>query len=199
MKYDIELSEYARTNNYFVGIKELKPGINIHAIGNLRLAEYFDLRALPGISFGARQLYFIGRSGSGEDSLLYNQEPYQAQSSYLELPLSIKYKAHRINNFRPYLIGGANIRYDLAVKKEYNFKEQLIMIKSLDYYAEFGVGFDFYLEFFKFSIETKYSVGMTNIFREETRSGKKPENFPEYTNMLKSLKSNVFIISFHFE
>lgn len=196
MDYRIEQSQWAFNNKYYTGMKKITPGINIHAISNLRINEYFDLRCLPGISFGERQLYFYDQF----DSLLYDGRPYQNASSYLELPLTLKYKADRDNNFRPFLIGGMNLRYDLAVKREYNYKDQLIMVKPFDIYAEFGGGFDFYLTYFKFAIELKYSMGMNNIFRDTNPAGKAPdEDYSQYTNMIDMLKSNIFIISFHFE
>lgn len=195
MDYRIEQSQWAETNNYYVGLAEIKPGINIQAIANLRLAEYFDLRCLPGISFGERQLYFISDTNT---NLEYS--PHQIESSFLELPFTLKYKADRVNNFRPYLLTGLNMRYDLAVKDEYDVKEQLIMFKRFDIYTEFGGGFDFYLTYFKFSIELKYSIGMFDIFRDTNPAGNPPdESISAYTNMIDQMKSSIFIISFHFE
>ncbi len=195
MDYRIEQSDWAKANNYYVGLSEIKPGINIQAISNLRLSEYFDLRCLPGISFGERQLYFISDTNTNLEF-----SPHQIESSFLELPLSIKYKADRQNNFRPFLIGGVNLRYDLAIKDEYDFKEQLLMFKHFDVYTEFGGGFDFYLPNFKFAIEFKYSVGMTDIFRDTNPAGKSPdESIAVYTNMIDQMKSSIFLISFHFE
>jgi hypothetical protein len=195
MDYQVNQSAFADSANYYTGLKELKPGINIHAIANLRLSNYFDLRCLPGISFGERQLYFL----DDKDSLMYSGNTYQMESSYLELPFTLKYKAKRYDNFRPYLIGGVNFRYDLAVKDKYDLKEQLIMVKPFDIYSEFGCGFDFYLTYFKFAVEFKYSLGMTNIFKTTDPSGASPVDFPEYTKMIDQLKSTIFIISFHFE
>ena len=43
MDYQINQSPYADSNGYYVGIKEFKPGIDIHAIANLRITEFFDL------------------------------------------------------------------------------------------------------------------------------------------------------------
>jgi hypothetical protein len=99
----------------------------------------------------------------------------------------------------PYLLGGVNIRYDLAIKKEYDLKEQLIMLGPLDVYTEIGGGFDFYLTYFKFGIELKYSLGLTNVFRSTNPSGERPVDFPEYTDMIDNLRSSIFQISFHFE
>lgn len=195
MNFNVVQSDSAAYYDRYVGLKEIKPGINIQAIANVRLGEYFDLRCLPGISFGERQLYFLNDT----NGLMYEGKPYQLESSFLELPIGIKYKSKRLNNFRPYLLGGINFRYDLAVKKEYDQKEQLIMLGPLDLYTEFGGGFDFYLTYFKFGIELKYSLGMTNVFRKTNPDGDPPIDFPEYTNMIESLRSGIFQISFHFE
>jgi hypothetical protein len=204
MDYTVYQTEEAQLGGYYVGIKNITPGINIQAIANLRLSENWDLRSLPGISFGERQLYFVkldvrDESGSFYDSIMYDGDSYPLESSFLELPISFKYKAKRFNNFRPYFIGGVNLRYDLAVKKEYDYKEQLIMIKPLDVYLELGTGFDFYLTYFKFAIELKYSIGMTNIYSPTNRSGEYPEDFLEYSAVLDKLKAHIFSVSFHFE
>ena len=54
MDYSVYQSEMAKEGSYYAGIKSLSPGINIQAIANLRLANHWDLRSLPGISFGER-------------------------------------------------------------------------------------------------------------------------------------------------
>jgi hypothetical protein len=197
MDYRIEHNEIAVRNGVYIGLKELSPGINIHAIANLRLAENFDLRALPGISFGERFIYFE----NGPDTIPFypSGKNYKAESSYLEFPILLKYKSKRLNNFRPYLIGGGNLRYDLAVKKEYDLEDQLIMINPLDVYGEIGFGMDFYLTFFKFGTEIKYSFGLSNILRGSDRNGEIPPEFEKYTSYIKSITSHMVILSFHFE
>ena len=198
MDYRIEHSQYAVDEHVYIGLHEIMPGINIHAIANLRLGEYFDLRTLPGISFGERFMYFENTNPNDTGSF-YSFSNYKVESSYLEWPLLLKYKSKRLNNFRPYLIGGGNLRYDLAVKREYNDKEQLIMINPLDIYGEIGFGMDFYLTYFKLGTEIKYSFGLTNILRTEDRHGVLPSEFEKYTLAIDKLSSHIVIISFHFE
>jgi hypothetical protein len=198
MDYKITHSDYAVRNGYFVDVKELSPGINIHAIANLRLAEYFDLRALPGISFGERFVSFSDLKNNNE--LFYdNGKVYKANSAYLEFPLLLKYKSARLNNFRPFLIGGGNFKYDLAVKGSYDEKEQLLMIKPFDVYGEIGFGMDFYLTYFKFAVELKYAVGLTNIFRSTDKNGEIPEEVKIYSDCIDKINSHMVVVSFHFE
>lgn len=203
MDFSVYQSPEALSGPYYAGIKSVQPGINIQAISNLRLAENWDFRALPGISFGERNFYFyklgVNTPDGPQDSMMYGGLPYRMELSFIELPLLFKYKAKRMNNFRPYFIGGGNLRYDLAVKKEYDYKEQLFMVKPMDFYLEVGTGFDFYLTYFKFGLELKYSIGMTNLFRSTNPSGVPPKENTVYTDMLSELKSHIFTISFHFE
>ncbi len=204
MNYAVYQSEVAKQGNYYVGIKSLHPGINIQAIANLRLGNNWDLRSLPGISFGERHFYYMklgvsDENGNRYDSVMYGGEPYRMESSFLEIPITFKYKAKRMNNFRPYFIGGVNVRYDLAVKKEYNRDEQLIMVKPLDFYLEFGTGLDFYLPYFKFAVELKYGIGLINSFSPTNRAGDPPVEDAIFTDVLSKLKSHAFTISFHFE
>ena len=198
MDYRIEHRELAAHDRIYIGMKDLTPGINIHAIANLRLAENFDLRTLPGISFGERYMYFMERTDSGLVSILPGSK-YKVNSSYLELPILFKYKSKRLNNFRPYLIGGGNLRYDLSIKKEYDIEDQLLMIAPLDIYAEIGFGMDFYLTFFKFATEIKYSFGLSNILLRSDRKGELPAEYEPYTNYIDKINSHMVILLFHFE
>jgi hypothetical protein len=198
MDYKITHSSYAMQNGIFVDVKNLSPGINIHAIANLRLAEYFDLRALPGISFGERLISFSDLKN--KDQLIYNNgTEYKSNSAYIEMPLLLKYKSKRLNNFRPYLIGGGNCRYDLSVKSAYDYNDQLLLIKPFDVYGEIGFGIDFYLVYFKFATEIKYSIGLTNILRRNDSSGQIPQEMAVFTNSIDKINSHIVILSFHFE
>ena len=199
MDYRIEHRQAAADDNVYVGLKELSPGINIHAIANLRLAENFDLRILPGISFGERYIYFQEMTDSGLVSILEEDAKYTSNSSYLELPILFKYKSKRLNNFRPYLIGGGNLRYDLSIKKEYDIKDQLLMIAPLDVYVEIGFGMDFYLTFFKFGTEIKYSFSLTNILLRSDKNGEMPPEFQRYTDYIDKINSHMVILLFNFE
>lgn len=201
MNYHIKLSESALTEGVVADVEKLSPGFNVHAIMNARLAENFDLRILPGISFGEREITF--RAG---DSIIFYEPgrrtgtPYKIESSYLEFPLLLKYKSVRLNNFRPYIIGGGNIRIDLASKKEYNDHEYMIRIKPFDTYLELGFGMDFYLTYFKFATEIKYCIGIQNLIKRTSKKGDPPPpEYAHFTDYIDNITSNIVMISFHFE
>jgi len=169
-------------------INNISPGFHVSVIADLRLNEYFNLRFLPGISLGQRTILFYNQDKTIDSEM-------KIESTYIDLPLSIKYKATRINNSRPYLIGGINVRNDMARNKDFNEDEKIyIKLKSFDIYAELGVGIDFYLAYFKFSTEIKYSVGTFNNVSSEAA-----EEAPQYANAIDKLNSRMFMISLHFE
>ena len=103
--------------------------------------------------------------------MLYNEQQ-RLESSFLEFPLLLKLKGDRLNNVRPYVIGGFNYRYDLAAKKDFDDEKPVyIRIKRSDLYYELGAGLDFYLPYFKLSVELKMSNGMRDVLVKDYCSG----------------------------
>ena len=176
------------TTQYFVDVSHLTPGFNVNAVVDYRLSDNFHLRFLPGYAFGQRNLNFFSPDGK-------LQHQMKIESSFIDLPFGIKYAADRINNVRPYLLFGGNFRLDLASYKKLNVqKGVLLRLAKADAYYEIGFGTDFYLEYFKFSIEFKYSVGIFNVLSNDNAEG--AEN---YVQAIEMMNSRIFMISFHFE
>jgi len=113
-------------------------------------------------------------------------------STFVELPLHLKYKSKRLNNFRAYLLGGANYRIDLASQANKSKDAAEVQAKLLrsDVYGELGVGFDFYFEWFKFGTELKMSYGVLDVLKRENNI---------YTDGIDKLRSKIFQISLTFE
>lgn len=175
-------------------ISILYPGINIQIVTNLRPGKYFDIRFLPGVSFGQRIVRYYLVDAHTNVATLYNAQQ-KLESSFLEFPLLLKYKGDRMNNVRPYVIGGLNYRYDLAAKKEFDDQKPVyIRIKRPDFYYEFGAGMDFYLTYFKLSVEIKMSDGIGDVLVKESAPG-----HPEFYNAIGKMKSQIWVLAFHFE
>ena len=161
-------------------------GFNLGIVSNLRLMRFLDLRFLPGISFGQRNLEYLVRGNNG-----FYKKTMKIESTFLEFPFQLKYKAKRVNNYRPYLIAGFNYRIDLAARDKVKEEERpMILLERHDIYYELGFGVDYYLPFFKFSTEIKYAVGLNNIINPDPT---------EYARAIERLVSNLVVISFHFE
>ena len=190
MDFNIKLSDEAIANKTTVETVSLKPGINIQIVTDFRPSTYLDIRFLPGVSFGQRNVSFYDSTGTA-----WGEEPQKLESSFLEFPLSLKYKGMRLNNSRPYIIGGLNFRYDLAGKKEYDDQQEIYLrLNRADLYYEAGAGIDIYLPYFKLTIEAKMSNGLRDILVHEPAPG-----YPQYANAIKSMRSQIWVLSFHFE
>ncbi len=161
-------------------------GFNINMIANLRLAEYLDVRFCPGLAFGQRNVnYKYIKNGE------YRLHSMMIESTFLDFPILLKYRAARINNFRPFLIGGISPRIDLASQKKIRPEDRpKIRLKRFDAYYEVGVGADFFLEYFMFGIELKSSWGALNMIAYDDT---------QYSQYFKKLNSHMLILSFHFE
>ena len=168
-------------------ISTLKTGFDINAIIDYRIQKQWNLRTLPGISFGSRNLDFFD---DATNELLHTMA---MTSNYIELPVHLKFSATRHSNFRPYVFAGANARYNLSASSD--VKDGIFFgISNVELFGEFGFGFEFYLYYFKFSVEAKFSTGTSNVFT------KKPvEGYDVYQNIIKKMYSNLFMIKFHFE
>lgn len=185
---NFQVSPKGDTTQYFVDVSHIIPGFNVNAISDFRLSENFHLRFLPGYAFGQRNLNFFYPNSNLKTQM-------RVESSFIELPLSIKYSAQRINNVRPYLLFGGNFRIDLASYKKLNVEEGVLLrLVKADAYYEIGFGIDFFLEYFKFAIEFKYSAGVLNVLSRDYADG--AEN---YVQAIEKINSQLFIVAFHFE
>ena len=182
----------------YADLSSLQPGFQVTVVSDLRLSQNWNLRFLPGISFGQRDLYYYTYPVDGTpptvDDPLYK---VALGAGFLEFPLLFKYRAHRVNNYRPYLVGGANYRYDMVAKKRGKYDEDTMeYVKFLpgDIYLEFGFGVDTYLKYFKFAPELKVAVGLLNVIDPTGRPG-----YMEYTESISSARSIIVMLNFHFE
>ena len=170
-------------------ISSLTPGFTVGIVTNLRLNDNFDLRFLPGMSFGERKLVYNIPIQDVND--VGNKNFYSIKSTFLDFPLLLKYKSKRMNNQRPYLIAGGAYRIDISKSGQ----EDLVRLKPLSASIEAGMGWDAYLQFFRLSTELKFSFGLDNVLD----NGPKSTQAQVYSSAFSRLSSNMFILSFHFE
>ncbi len=170
---------YAEINNY-------SPGFTVGVLGDLRLNKYFSLRLLPSIHFGQKHaVYHEQRSGADSTQVF--------KSTYISVPIDVKFSAPRYNNFRPYLIAGINPMIDLTARKH-----DALRLKPFDLYLEVGFGCDLYLPFFKLVPEIKFCFGLLNIINKD-RSDLIDNTLMKYTNSVNGGRSNMIVLTFNFE
>lgn len=166
-------------------------GFTIGIVSNLRIADNWDLRFVPSLSFGERDINYVisTRFHNANDVLYINKK---LQSTFVEFPLNIKYKGSRYNNMRPYWVAGMRYSLDLASdsKKKEGNNNINVAIDRNDFYPEIGAGLDFYTTYFKFGMEIKMAYGLRDILRREGNI---------YTSGIEKLNSKMFLLSFTFE
>ena len=171
---------------------KLSQGFNIGIVANKRLGTFWDLRFVPTLSFGQRDIEYIIRTSPIEEELFKKS----VESTFLDIPISIKYKSKRfdknLNNMRTYVLGGVRYSIDLASqkKKKGSSDEIVLKLNPHDFMLTAGVGFDFYLAYFKFGVELQFAYGLINVLdKEETI----------YTTNMEKLSSRMAWITFTFE
>ncbi|MDX5324882.1 MAG: PorT family protein [Bacteroidota bacterium] len=142
---------------------ETNPGYTINIVSDLKLMDHLHLRFLPGFSSTVRTLYFdIDDPFTGERG----EAMREVESSFIELPFELQFQSKRINNYRWYVLGELKNSIDLASKEKVE-DDRLFKLKSHDLTYGFGVGLDFYFEYFKFSPQIKASFGLSNLLVED--------------------------------
>ena len=164
-------------------------GFNLGIVSELHLNKYFGIRFIPTLVFGQRNMDFNFINPLGKQ---YKEERI-IESTYLDFPILFKYRSERLNNFAAYVIAGGKYSIDLASNEDVKNEEipqSIVKLKKHTYAAEVGVGTDFFLPYFKFSIELKmsYTIGDAMI-HDKT----------ELSTPIDKILPKMFFITFLFE
>lgn len=171
---------------WYADIADYNPGFSVGVLADLRLNNTFSLRALPTLHFGQNTIVFREQN-SGETSR------QQVKSTYVALPVHVKFAPERFNNYRPYLTAGVSPMLNLTVKKQ-----KQLLFKKFDFMLEFGMGCDFYLPFFKLIPEVKFAFSLMDVL-ENNRKDLLDKNFEKFTKSVDKVVSKMIIVSFYFE
>ncbi|WP_299249242.1 porin family protein [uncultured Cytophaga sp.] len=156
------------------------PGFSLGFIVNFRLHDHFDLRVLPTVGFYSRNIKYD----------FYNSSEIQTiESTFMEIPLMLKYKSMRRNNSRMYVIGGLKAAIEAGAKKKQR-KITDLRTDGFDLCLDLGVGMDLYCPLFKFSPEIRFSHGLLNLLSHDPNI---------YSSSLSRLSSNTISLFLNFE
>lgn len=172
--------------SWFADVPSYNPGFTVGVLGELYLNKNLALRAIPTLHFGDKTVVF-------REQKSLKEERQQIKSTYLSLPLDLKFSAERFNNYRPYIMTGINPMIDLSVKKN-----QELLVKRADCYLEAGVGCDFYLPFFKLIPELKFCFGLNNLL-QKNRTDLNDQSLLKYTYSVDKMSSRMIVFSLYFE
>lgn len=172
---------------------KLDMGFFVGIISELRVSDDVGLRFLPGLEFATRSLVYT-HVPEVEDNKQYSYN----ESVYVSLPLMLRYKAKRINNFRPFVGAGGSYKYDFQKHNKIDPDRSIYFRTNQgDFFLELSGGSDFYLPYFKCGIELRFSLGLTDVL--EHRPDPATAGYDNYTSALKKLKARIFTVCFNFE
>lgn len=138
-------------------------GMGLGFVTDLRLGDNLNLRFTPSLSFADRYLFYEYQGGLREKKI---------PATMGDLPLGLKIKSDRRNNFRAYFLGGVKYSIDIISAKKNDDSGNIALEKFvknnrniLTY--ETGIGFDLYFEWFKMSPEIKLSNSFRSVLKKE--------------------------------
>lgn len=187
---DIELQQNgfkdADGNQWFAEAPNFEPGFSVGILGEFYIAKHLALRVIPTMHFGTKNMTYRNAKN--------NERQYQSiKSTYISLPIDIKFSAERFNNYRPYAMVGVNPMIDLTVKRQ-----QQLLLKKFDCYLEAGFGCDFYWPWFKFIPEIKFCYGLFNII-DKNRDDVTDASQLIFTESVDKGRSKMIVFTLYFE
>ena len=161
-------------------------GFNVGLIGEMRINELLDLRLEPGFYSGKTNLSFQNQLLNTEaDSIR------EIKSTYINVPLLLKFSAKRIGNWRPFLVGGPYASINLS-SKESSIEDNssgTFKIQKWNAGYQIGVGIDFYMSYFKFTPSIRGVFSLTDDAIRDT-----DPNSPWTANIHKMRSRGVFLV-----
>ena len=157
-------------------------GFNVGLIGDLKLRKNLNLRFEPGLK-------------TNKLNVLYpNGEEREIKSTYIQLPLLLKYSAKRYNNIRPYVMGGLSTSFNLSSNQDnpQDNASNVFRVKTNTFYYELGFGIDFYFQYFKFSPSIRGVFSLSNeLIPDNTTTS-------IYTGNIDKISTRAIFINFSF-
>ena len=164
-------------------------GFGVSGMFTFHVANHLEFRfAFPEFIFSSNSLsYHVNYPPEGEEKITTKQ----IQSLLLGFPAQVKFLSDRIGNFRVYMMGGINYRYDLASNSSARKAENLVKLSSSDLSVEAGIGCQIYMPVFILSPELKFSQGIKNVHSRDPNL--------QYSNVIDKIKTRQIIFSIIFE
>ena len=181
--------QFLQTDTVLSVYPENTGGIGIGGMHTFKLGSHWDARVVfPQLLFANKVItYELKYPESGESAVTKKT----IESILLGIPIQVKYKSDRINNFRVYMMGGVKYETDLSSKARAKNADNLVKLKSNDFGIEAGIGFNFYMHYFILSPEIKISNGISNVHSRDASL--------KFSNVIDKIQSRQIIFSLIFE
>lgn len=125
---------------------------------NAFLTDHFDIRTTPSISLYERRIKYNYPGSEKIES---------RESTWIEIPVLLKYKSARRVNTRMYMLAGVTLGIETNVKRSRGNAgvSNQLDTRTSDFTVDYGVGFEQFFQFFKFAPELRFSHGLVNMLQ----------------------------------
>lgn len=172
---------------WFLEQPSYSPGFCVGGLVDFRLNDYFNIRLSPGLWFGNRNIRMVDMTYGGSES-------QNLKSTFVVMPVDVKFSSVRFRNSRPYLTAGVMPAFDVSKKRA-----EFLKFNTADLYLTFGLGCDFYLPFFKLNPEVKFCIGLTDVLSHNRPDIADDPAMIKITQSLKRAVSRMIVLTFYFE
>ncbi|MBT8253604.1 MAG: PorT family protein [Flavobacteriaceae bacterium] len=196
--YFLGINSYDFNFDYNRNLKDIQversAGFSVGLIGNMRLSNHIDLRLEPGLFITKRLLHYHPSYFNG---LSFNDSDLEREvrSTYIHLPMLLKFSTKRVNNIKPFIVAGLSTALNLSSNEENPDDNSIGEFRSKKnvFFYELGFGIDLYLFWFKFTPSVR---GIFAINDELVRDA--DPNSP-WTGNVASMKTRGLFINFTFQ
>lgn len=163
------------------------PGFCVNGLMDLRLLSWLNLRVMPGLWFGNKNIKM-------HDATTGETLTQDIKSTYIVLPVDLKFSGSRYRNSRPYVTAGVMPTFDVSKKGS-----DYIKLKNQDFYLTVGLGTDFYLPYFKFNPEIKFCFGLSDLLVKKRPDLDEDPGMMNITRSISKAASRMVVLTFYFE
>lgn len=172
---------------WFMEQPSYSPGFAVNGLISLRLNDYLSVRISPGICFASRELRML-------DAEQGHEATQNIRSTFVVLPVDLKYAGLRFRNIRPYISAGLMPAFDVSKKRT-----DMLKLKTTDLYLTIAAGGDFYLPYFKLVPEIKFCLGLRDMLEHNRPDLADNPDGIKFTRAIDKALSRMVILTFYFE
>ena len=196
--YYLGFNSYDFNVDYFEDQKDIQVttsfGFNVGLLGNLRINDYIDIRLEPGLVISSRILnydpsYFNGITFEDKDLTR------ELRSTFIHIPLLVKFSTKRVNNIKPFIVGGFSTALNLSSQQDNpdDNSNRIFRLKKNNLYYELGIGIDLFLEWFKFT------PSIRGVFSMKDELVKDIDPNSPWTSNISQMQTRGLFINFTFQ
>lgn len=180
---------------WWADVPNHSPGFCVNVLADLRLGTHFNLRLSPGLYFGNKVVKFRNSLGDpNAPELSHYIQQQNVKSTFIVLPIDLKFSARRYHNMRPYFTGGVMPVFNVGKDRSEQYR-----IKNSDLMLTIGMGCDFYLPFFKLCPELKFCFGLRNVLNRNRPDLQDDPATMRFTESVDKITNNMVVLTFYFE